>query len=274
MKNSKQNAESRGVVLFAFNTDTVDYVTIADNCAKLIAKNLKLPVTLITDSAANPKFSYDRVITVNYHGVNQRTDVVTKKQVQWKNFGRHTVYEHSPYDHTLMLDTDYLVLDESLLKLFDQPYDYKIMGHSDDFDKSMTSRMGNVSLPYLWATVVLFRKSHRTECFFSLVGKIQRNWGYYRSLFNVDGSQYRNDFAFAMADTILNGYSLHKPNTIPWNMLTVAGEVTKLELKDNNIVVRTPAKAYVVPMHNIHIMHKQYLMSDHYQKFVEDIVNV
>ena len=274
MKNSKQNAESRGVVLFAFNTDTVDYVAIADNCAKLIAKHLKLPVTLITESSSNPKFSYDRVITVDYHGVNQRTDVVTRKQVQWKNFGRYAVYEHSPYDHTLMLDTDYLVLDDSLLKLFDQPYDYKIMGHSDDFDKSMTSRMGNVSLPYLWATVVLFRKSSLSECFFSLIGKIQRNWGYYRSLFNVDGSQYRNDFAFAMADIILNGYSLHKPNTIPWNMLTVAGEVTKLELKDNNIIVRTPAKAYIVPKHNIHIMHKQYLMSDHYCAFVEEIVNV
>jgi len=274
MKNSKQNVESRGVVLFAFNTDTVDYVTIADNCAKLIAKNLKLPITLITDSTATPQFSYDRVIAVDYHGVNQRTDVVTRKQVQWKNFGRYTVYEHSPYDHTLMLDTDYLVLDDSLLKLFDQDYDYKIMGHSDDFDKSMTSRMGNVSLPYLWATVVLFRKTPRSECFFSLIGKIQRNWGYYRSLFNVDGSQYRNDFAFAMADIILNGYSLHKPNTIPWNMLTVAGEVTKLELNDNSIVVRTPAKAYMVPKHNIHIMHKQYLMSDHYQKFVEEMVNV
>ena len=274
MKNSKQNAESRGVVLFAFNTDTVDYVAIADNCAKLIAKHLKLPVTLITESSSNPKFSYDRVITVDYHGVNQRTDVVTRKQVQWKNFGRYAVYEHSPYDHTLMLDTDYLVLDDSLLKLFDQPYDYKIMGHSDDFDKSMTSRMGNVSLPYLWATVVLFRKSSLSECFFSLIGKIQRNWGYYRSLFNVDGSQYRNDFAFAMADIILNGYSLHKPNTIPWNMLTVAGEVTKLELKDNNIIVRTPAKAYIVPKHNIHIMHKQYLMSEHYRAFVKEIVNV
>jgi len=68
-------------------------------------------------------------------------------------------------------------------------------------------------------------------------------------------SQYRNDFAFAMADIILNGYSLHKPNTIPWNMLTVSGEVTKLELKDNNVVIRTPEKAYLVPKHNIHIMH-------------------
>lgn len=274
MKNLKQNAESKGVVLFAFNTDTVDYINIADNCAKLIAKHLKLPVTLITDATAKPEFAYDRVIKVDYHGVNQRTDVVTRKQVQWKNFGRYTVYEHSPYDHTLMLDTDYLVLDDSLLKLFDQSYDYRIMGHSDDFNKTMTSRMGNVSLPYLWATVMLFRKSPRSECFFSLVGKIQRNWGYYRSLFNVDGSQYRNDFAFAMADIILNGYSLHKPNTIPWNMLTVAGEVTKLELKENTIIVRTPEKAYVVPKHNIHIMHKQYLMSEQYKNFVEAAISV
>lgn len=274
MKNSKQNAESRGVVLFAFNTDTVDYVTIADNCAKLIKKHLNLPVTLITEPTAEPKFSYDHVITMNYYGVNQRTDVASRKQVQWKNFGRYMVYEHSPYDHTLMLDTDYLVLDESLLKLFDQSYDYKIMGHSDDFTKSMTSRMGNVSLPYLWATVVLFRKTDRSQCFFSLIGKIQRNWGYYRSLFNVDGAQYRNDFAFAMADIILNGYSLHRPNTIPWNMLTIADEVTKLELKGATVTVRTNNKAYSIPKHNMHIMHKQYLMSEQYQQFVKEVLDV
>lgn len=267
----KNKEESRGIVLFAFNTDTVDYVTIADRCAKLATQNLGLPVTLITDHSADPKFPYDQIIRIDYTGNNQRTDVVTKKQVQWKNFNRWNVYQYSPYDNTIMIDTDYLVLDNSLLKLLSLDYDYLIMGNSSDFQKSMPARMGNIGLPYIWATVVLFRKTNKSQLFFNLVGRIQRNWGYYRSLFNVDGSQFRNDYAFAMANIALNGYSLDKKNIIPWTMLTISNEVTSIEQKAGMLVVRTPDKAYVIPTHNIHIMHKQYLTSDNFKKFIEQI---
>lgn len=271
MKLSNDKEESKGVLLFAFNTSTVDYVMIADRCAELITKFLKLPVTLVTDENSQPQFAYDNVIRIQYSGNNQRTDVVTRKQVQWKNFNRYSAYYHSPYQNTLMIDTDYVVLDNSLLKLFDSDYDYLIMGASNDFAKSMPARMGNLGLPYVWATVVLFRKTKKSQLFFNLVGRIQRNWGYYISLFNVDGSQYRNDYAFAMANIVLNGYSYNKKNIIPWNMLTIYYEVIKLEKKDKLMIVRTPQKAYMVPQHNIHIMHKQYLTSDDYKNFINDV---
>lgn len=271
MNTLNNNAESKGIVLFAFNTDTVDYVEIADRCAILATKFLNLPITLITDKHSAPKFKYDKIVRLEYVGNNQRTDVVTKKQVTWKNFHRHSVYDHTPYDNTIMIDTDYLVFDKSLLKLLDQTYDYLIMGKSNDFRESMPARMGNLGLPYVWATVVLFRKTKKSRLFFNLVGRIQRNWGYYRSLFNVDGAQYRNDYAFAMANVVLNGYSLDKKNIIPWNMLTVSDEVLAIEQKDNMLTIRTPSKAYIVPKHNIHIMHKHYLLTDHFADLVENV---
>jgi hypothetical protein len=271
MNTLKNKDESKGIVLFAFNTDTVDYVTIADRCATLATRFLRLPVTLITDQEANPKFDYDKIVRIDYAGRNQRTDVVTKKQVQWKNFNRHSVLQHSPYDNTIMIDTDYVVLDTSLLKLLDQDYDYLVMGNSNDFQKNMPTRMGNIGLPYVWATVVLFRKTTKSRLFFNLVGRIQRNWGYYRSLFNVDGSQFRNDYAFAMANIVLNGYSLDKRNCIPWNMLTISDEIVSIDQKNNMLIVRTPNKAYMIPKHNIHVMHKQYLTSDEFKTFVEQI---
>lgn len=86
--------------------------------------------------------------------------------------------------------------------------------------------------------------------------------------------QNRYDIAFAMADIILNGYRIDKINAIPWNMLTIAQEVLGLELKDDSIIIRTPNKAYMVPRHNMHIMHKKYLMSKQFDTFVEGIVNV
>ncbi len=271
MNISRNSEESKGVVLFAFNTDSVDYVAIADRCALLVSKFLELPVTLITDKTSSPEFEYDHIIRLDYTGANQRTDVVTKKQVQWKNFHRHSVYQHTPYDNTLMIDTDYVVLDTSLLKLFDQTYDYLIQGKSNDFKHSMPARMGNIGLPYVWATVVLFRKTPKSKLFFNLVGRIQRNWGYYRSLFNVDGAQYRNDFAFAMANIILNGYSLDKRNLIPWHMLTISEEITAINIKDNMLIIRTPDKAYMIPKHNIHVMHKQYLLTENYLQLINNV---
>lgn len=271
MNHSNNNVESRGIVLFAFNTDTVNYVELADRCATLATKFLNLPITLITDHKATPGFSYDKILRIEYTGSNQRTDVVTKKQVQWKNFHRHSVYDYSPYDNTIMIDTDYLIFDQSLLNLLDLDYDYLLMSNSNDFKQTMPARMGNLGLPYVWATVVLFRKSKRSKLFFNLVGRIQRNWGYYRSLFNVDGSQFRNDYAFAMANIILNGYSLDKKNLIPWSMLTISDEVTAIDNKNNKLIVRTPTKAYMIPKHNIHVMHKQYLLSDNFTKMLTNV---
>ena len=49
MKNLKESAKSKGVVIFAFNSAHVDYVGIADQTSKLIEKNLNLPITLVTD---------------------------------------------------------------------------------------------------------------------------------------------------------------------------------------------------------------------------------
>src|SRR6056300_1158386 len=117
MKNSSEPEKSNGVVVFAFNTDTIDYVKIADQTSKLIEKNLGLPITLITDKNSEPKFNDNHVLTV----VNDKNDnvrTIDSVQYQWRNKGRYLAYELSPYTKTVLLDTDYLVLDSSLNDVF------------------------------------------------------------------------------------------------------------------------------------------------------------
>ena len=273
--NSGASVESKGVVFFAHNTADVDYVRIADISARLVEQHLNLPITLITDTQSNPKYNYDHVVRVEYRGNNFRNDHISKETKQWKNHGRYTAYEHSPYDNTLLIDTDYLVLDNSLLKLMELDYDYRIMEHSNSSAETMPTRMGIVGLPYLWATVVMFRKCPRSEMFFNLIGRIQRNWAYYRNLFMVDGTSYRNDYAFAMSNTIINGYSLTTKNIIPWKMFTVVQEVVRMDtnLKDK-IIVRLKDLAITIPKHNVHIMDKDFLTSDNFEEFVEEVLDV
>jgi len=272
---SDASAESKGVVFFAFNTADVDYVRIADLSARLVEQHLNLPITLITDTESEPKHNYDKVVRIEYTGNNFRNDHITKEVKQWKNHGRYTAYEHSPYDNTLLIDTDYLVLDDSLLHLMDLDYDYRVMENSNSSAETMPARMGQVSLPYLWATVVMFRKCLRSELFFNLIGRIQRNWGYYRNLFMVDGTSYRNDYAFAMANLILNGYSLKSKNIIPYKMFTVVQEVVRIDTNlYDKLIIRLIDVALTIPRHNIHIMDKDFLVSDNFEEFVEEILSV
>lgn len=262
--------KSKGVVLFAFNTDNVNYVQIADLSSRLISKKLNLPVTLITDHSANPQFNYDKIIRVNSKEGNFRLDK-DRSIIKWKNFDRCSAFYHSPYDETLLIDTDYLVLDDSLLKLFDQPFDYRLMHKMQTPDGISDEEMGPSSLPLVWATVVLFRKTKKSKLFFDLIYRIQQNYSYYKALYAMRDTNYRNDHAFSIANIILNGYSLDEHLSIPWPMLTIKDAVSSINFKDDFLVVRTDRNATVVTHQNLHIMDKEYLQSDQFKQFVSEI---
>jgi hypothetical protein len=268
--NLNDSVKSKGVVLFAFNTD-VDYVTIADRASRLIEHTLRLPVTLITDNDSAPKFNYDRVIRITNDADNYRTNL-DNQQTTWRNFGRYLAYELSPYDETVLIDTDYLVLDDNLLKLFATDFDYKLMHHNCTDSGTSYEMMGETSLPFVWATVVLFRKTERARLFFNLVGRVQRNYNYYRALYNVRERNYRNDFAFAIANCIINGYNLNENQGIPWPMFTIEKKIEHIMLTNNFIQIYYKDTATVVPYQNIHVMDKAYLLSRDFEQVVEAII--
>ena len=267
--NSKNLEKSKGVVLFAFNTD-VDYVTIADRCSRLISHNLKLPVTLVTGFDEQPKFEYDNIIRVdNSNTSNFRTNL-NDEQVTWRNFGRYLAYEFSPYDQTLLLDSDYMVFDDSLLKLFESTVDYRLMHHNATDRGPSYECMGETSLPYIWATVVLFNKTEKSRMFFDLIGRIQRNYGYYKKLYNIREGNYRNDYAFAIANNIINGYTLNEDQGIPWCMLTIDEKIESIpRVTDNFLQIRFKDRAVVIPRQSVHVMDKDYLLSRDFEQVIE-----
>lgn len=253
MTNLNASAKSRGVVLFAFNTDTVDYEKIAQRASRLISHTLDLPVTVITEMT----------------GIQTNTRLGYAHGTQWFNGDRYRAYELSPYDETLLLDSDYLVLDDSLLKILDTTTDYTIMTNNQNFNQIMTGNMGEMSLNYVWATAIAFKKTTRSKLLFDLVGRVQHNYGYYSKLYNIRRSNFRNDYAFAIADNILNGYTLS--TGIPWTMLTVDKAVKTLEIKNKKIIVREDDTAHVIPQQSLHIMDKVYLQSDDYERFIDTV---
>ena len=268
--NLNDSAKSRGVVVFAFNTSSTDYVKIADRTSRLISQYLQLPITLITDVDSTPVFEYDQVIRVDSSGSTFRNTTDYRLQ-QWRNFDRYLAYELSPYYETILIDTDYLVLDDSLIKLFATEFDYKLMHHSENIYELLPEEMGATGLPFVWATVVLFRKTERTRLFFNLIGRIQRNYNYYSLLYNIREGNYRNDYAFAIANNILNGYSLNEDQSIPWQMLTIEKPIERITVTNSQIRIYHANLGIVLPRQNIHVMDKEYLLSNNFEQAVEAI---
>lgn len=259
LQNSGKSEKSKGVLIFATNTAETDYVGIAEQNARLVKQYLGLPTTIVSakDTGSNKRFSSD-----------------TGTFVEWKNFGRHEAYAASPYDETIVLDADYLVFDSNLNKLFLCEGDYIL------FDKNryvnieqQPSVMGLHSLPYVWATAFMFRKTERAKLLFELVGKIKRNYDYYRLLYNIREGNFRNDYAFAIAHYILSGNTIVPSSFAPWPIHTFTGPIANVTATAANIVVRTSDKGFVLPYQNLHIMSKSWLTSPGLTRLVDQCLD-
>lgn len=253
-------------MLFAFNTDKINYVSIAEKCARLVKHTTQLPVTLVTEEGTSAA-GFDDIVYVN----NTLTNYKVGEQGVWRNGDRYRAYELSPYEETLLIDTDYLVLDDNLIKLFDQPFDYRIMSWNNKPSTPWNLKMGMFSHAYLWATVILFRKTDRAKMLFDLAGKIQRNYSYYTRLYHVREGNFRNDYAFTIANNILNGYDLSFEQGVPWPMLTFADVTTSISIKKDMLVIKERDKGYLIPRQNIHVMDKGYLLSSNFEDFVNSV---
>jgi len=257
MKNSVVSEKSKGVLIFANNTGYIDYATIAARATTLVEHYLKLPVTIVTgQDFANKRYNID---SGNFE--------------EWHNGGRYLAYELSPYDQTILIDSDYFVFDDNLLKILEVVSDYQITKTNNYVCSQHSNQMGQYGLDTLWATVIVFNKTPKTQILFDLVGVIERNYQYYRDLYNIEARNFRNDYAFTIADNIINGYSSNQENYLPWPIVSVPGPIDSLELKDSKFYLKTSGQALVLPKQSIHLMSKAWLLSDSCKQLIEAATN-
>jgi hypothetical protein len=131
--------------------------------------------------------------------------------------------------------------------------------------------MGMFGHDYQWATAILFRKTVKSKMLFDLVGRVQRNYLYYMKLYHMREGNFRNDYAFTIANNILNGYDLSFDQGIVTPMLTFADVTTSITTRGDMLIVKERERAYVIPRQNIHVMDKGYLLSDNFADFVDSI---
>jgi len=231
MKNYSVSGKSKGILAFANNSPSVDYESIANKTLQLASKSLGLPVHLVVGQKQE-----------NWR--NTRYDVDQKKTVVWNNFNRYQAWELTPFEQTLVIDVDYLITTQRLLGLFDTPQDL-ILCHKNEMLFEPT--LDVTALTPVWATVFYFRKTQRTGLFFQLVGRIQRNWEYYRVLFGIAELRFRNDYAFAMAEIITGGYNRTSTTNMPFGIVTADNAITDIQINTDWMTVRSTDNVIVLP---------------------------
>jgi hypothetical protein len=217
---------TKGIVLIAHNNDVVDYFSMAVYTAKRVNKFLNLPVTVITDSQSFYETSnvFDNIIQVTPDNTN------TKKKQKWINKKRHKVFDLTPYDETIILDTDYMINSNNLLKLFDD-HDFKCHNSVRWLLENDDQECIN-NIPILWATVMKFKKTSRTEQLFNLMQMVEDNYNHYSRIYKFIPSPYRNDYALTIALKTVNGHLTNSMDYIN-NRLWHVSDKVKVERIDS-----------------------------------------
>lgn len=271
---------NNGVVLFAYNNQEINYAQLACFAAKKVAKFLEVPVSVITDDKSifnNLDTSvFDQIIEVSgdsqvnskyfYDGVNKSV------KLSWKNSTRHSVFDLTPYENTLVIDSDYIVNSKTLNYCWNQPHDFLIYQKGFDLaqwrDVSEFTTIGEHSIPFYWATVFFFKKTENTQLLFALVKHIKENWTYYKLVYQIHSTNFRNDYAFSIAIHMLNGFSTgtfahHLPGKLFYIrdadiLFGIEDSVMKfLVQKEGQVADFTPVKTSTV---DVHVMNKYSLL--------------
>ena len=209
---------TKGALIFAQNTATIDYNKMAVFAASRVKDYLEIPVSLVTDNKklfldTYTDHTFDQVIEIPIVKQEYQKKFydgsLSSKMLDWKNLSRSQVYNLTPYDKTLVIDSDY-ILGSSLLKsAFENDHDFQIYSRSMDITDWRIGpefkRINPYSIPFYWATAFVFQKNEIMQSFFDLITYIKTNWIYFRTLYSIDSPLFRNDFAFSIAIHIMNG---------------------------------------------------------------------
>lgn len=217
-----------GVLLFANNNEHIDYVKQSIFSARLIKQHLGCQVAVATDSPTYLESlndgEIDHIVKLESQNfIDQkkryRDGTMAEKNLTWKNSARCMSYDITPFDQTIVLDTDVLVNNNKLAECYKQPHDVLIDKlpvdcHNDRHDPTF-ERISDKSINFYWATAFFFRKSALAKTFFDTVNHIQENYMFYRMMYQIMPTKLRNDFVFSIAVHIMNGFKSNDAWPLP-----------------------------------------------------------
>jgi hypothetical protein len=199
---------SSGIVVFAQNNSITDYVEQACLLAmSLHATNPDTRISVITNDDVPEHYIklFDNIIPIPFND--------DAANAEWKIENRWKIYHASPYEKTIVLDSDMLVLQDistwwDFLDNYDLFFTNKVYTYrgevivSDFYRKTFTANY----LPNLYVGLHYFKKSDFAKEFYTWMEIITQNWELFYGKFAKENypSRPSMDVTAAIAAKILN----------------------------------------------------------------------
>ena len=237
--------KDKGVLIYANNNEVTDYEYIARANAERIRKLTGLDTHIITTGAVRGGIR-------SFGG----------KVQPWFNGSRPSAYNDTPFAKTVLIDADYIISSDQIMKLFDHDKDFLL--HTDAYDITGRNALsghrtfGELGTPMAWATVVYFTQSEFAKQVFIMVEHIFKKWELFAELYKFKKHPYRNDFAFTIAVMTVSGHRPITDHAIPWPLMTVPIDCD-VAYDQYSCKITTDRKTIKVNDIDCHVMNKESL---------------
>ena len=255
---------TQGFLLFAYNNEAVDYGIMALWQARRIRKWLDKPASLVTDSATVEKLSntvpnwrdsFDHVIIKESKTKQKKLYHDAGEELTFHNINRIYSWIETPYDETIVIDTDVVIQSQQLNKLWNSDQDLIVCDNSIDIvekrDRLGFDYLHEYTSKFYWATVFYFRTTPETMIFFEKCREIQNQYHWYRETYNLQPGPIRNDFIWSIAVN-----ELGNTVTVPWTLLYSLPSDDILEIADDAVKILANNLLTKVSGLDLHVMNK------------------
>lgn len=257
---------TQGILLFAHDNEQIHYSLLAVWQARRIYRWLNKPVSIVTDQQSinnlraygfDPDFEFDKIILSDV-ATSQKKNY-TGTQLTFKNVDRTDAYDFTPYEETLVIDTDIAIQSDRLNVIWNSSEDYLVCEHCTDVLGRDWPGLRYINPPYgikfYWATLFYFKKNQHSKEFFDTCKHIKENYSKYNAEYKIRDQYLRNDHVWSVA--------IHKlgATSIPINLwYTIDKDVVKMN--NRAVVVEDTIK---IEEQDVHIMNK-YSLIEHVKK--------
>lgn len=220
--------KSQGVAMFCYDSN-IKYSDICNFNIEQVRQHISANITIYTDQNTAKRLPHHVDIRITkLPDVNIRYFRTLSQQLPWYNLNRSSIFSEPPYDKTLLIDVDYIIYSNFLKHVLASEYDFLCYRRCKDISGTYAAdkeQVGGSIIPFCWGTVLLISKSQICDKLGVLFENIKTHWKWYRNMYRIKVSTFRNDYALSIACSMLFG---QRPSNhyIPGVMLCINDEAS------------------------------------------------
>ena len=168
---------SKGIVVLAQNNTTDNYVEQACALAMSLQVHNNVPISIVTNDNVPDEYQnlFDKIIPIPFNDSAELSE--------WKIENRWKLYHATPYDETIVMDTDMLILQNidtwwEFLSNYEMFFTNKVLNYRGELADTGYYRKTFIEnkLPNLYSGLHYFKKCNFAKEFYAWLELVVNNW--------------------------------------------------------------------------------------------------